>query len=126
MTGRNGGYRDLIVWQRAMELVVEVYRCTKGFPREEMFGLAAQMRRAAVSVPSNIAEGKGRYSQKELVQFLFHARGSLLELQTQITVAERLGYLSESDAIDLEGRSAMVGRLLNGLVHRFKPSLPSD
>jgi four helix bundle protein len=126
MTGRNGGYRDLVVWQRAMELVVEVYRCTKGFPKDEMFGLAAQMRRAAVPVPSNIAEGQGRYSHKELVQFLFHARGSLLELQTQITVAERLGYLSDSDSIDLEGRSAMVGRLLNGLVHRFKPSLPSD
>jgi four helix bundle protein len=87
-----------------------------------MFGLMAQMRRAAVSVPSNIIEGKRRYSRKELVQFLFHARGSLLELQTQITVAGRLGYLSESDAINLEGRSAMVGRLLNGLVHRFKPS----
>ena len=109
-----------------MESVVEVYRCTKGFPREEMFGLAAQMRRAAVSVPSNIAEGKGRYSHKELVQFLFHARGSLLVLQTQITVAERLGYFSESDAINLESCSAMVGRLLNGLVHRFKPSLPSN
>jgi four helix bundle protein len=78
------------------------------------------MRRAAVSVPSNIAEGKGRYSRKELVQFLFHARGSLLELQTQITIARRLGYLCETDATELETRSAEVGRLLNGLVHCFK------
>jgi len=69
-------------WQRAPELMVEVYRCTKGFPREEMFGLVAQMQRAAISVPSNIAEGKG-YSHKVLVQLLFHARGWLLELQTQ-------------------------------------------
>ena len=76
--------------------------------------------------PKQYCEGKGRYSLKELVQFLYHARGSLLELQTQITVAERLGYLSEPDAINLAGRPAMVGRLLNGLVHRFKPSLPSD
>jgi four helix bundle protein len=119
-------YRDLVVWQRAMDLVVDVYRCTRIFPREELFGLASQMRRSAVSVPSNIAEGKGRYSQKELTHFLFQARGSLLELQTQISIAERLGYLGKSDSTKLENNSAEVGRLLNGLVHRFlEPKSPA-
>ena len=113
-------YRDLVVWQRSMHLVEEIYRCTKTFPREELFGLTMQMRRSAVSVPSNIAEGKGRYSQKELIQFLFHARGSLLELQTQISIAERLTYLPALDASKLHKESAEIGRLLNGLIHRFK------
>jgi len=117
-------YRDLVVWQRAMDLVEEVYRCTKCFPREEIFGLISQMRRAAVSVPSNIAEGKGRFSQRELTHFLFHARGSLLELQTQISIATRLEYLSGSDATRLDDHAAEVGRLLNGLVDRFKEHSP--
>jgi four helix bundle protein len=120
MTNQNLGYHDLVVWQRAMDLVVEVYRFTKTFPRDEMFGLASQMRRAAVSVPSNIAEGKGRHSQRELLQFLYHARGSLLELQTQITVAERLAYLSQGAGRTLAEHANEVGRLLNGLIQRFK------
>jgi|SRR5579864_551119 four helix bundle protein len=107
-----------------MDLVEEVYRCTKCFPREEIFGLISQMRRAAVSVPSNIAEGKGRFSQRELTHFLFHARGSLLELQTQISIATRLEYLSGSDATRLDDHAAEVGRLLNGLVDRFKEHSP--
>jgi four helix bundle protein len=105
-----------------MDLVIDVYRCTKTFPRDELFGLASQMRRSAVSVPSNIAEGKGRHSQKELLQFLYHARGSLLELQTQITVAERLAYLNQHEARPLADHANEVGRLLNGLLHRFKAS----
>jgi four helix bundle protein len=103
-----------------MDLVVEIYRCTKSFPREELFGLISQMRRASISVPSNISEGQGRYSTEKLVQFLFNARGSLLELQTQITLAERLGYLGEAEGVELEGRAAEVGRLLNGMIARFK------
>ncbi len=74
----NSSDKNLVVWQRAMELVLEVYRCTKTFPREETYGLVAQIRRAAVSMPSNIAEGKGRYAHKELTSFLLNARGSLL------------------------------------------------
>ena len=84
-----GCYEDLRVWRLAMDLVLETYRCTASFPKQEAYGLTSQMRRAAVSIPSNIAEGKGRYSRKELLQFLFHARGSLLELRTQITIASR-------------------------------------
>ena len=122
----NASYRDLVVWQLSVDLALGVYRCTKTFPRDETYGLVSQMRRAAVSVPSNIAEGKGRYSRKELVQFLFHARGSLLELQTQITIAQRLGYLAELDASELETQSGEVGRLLNGLVHCFKQTPASD
>jgi four helix bundle protein len=95
----------------------------KSLSCDELFGLASQMRRAAVSVASNIAEGKGRHSQKELLQFLYHARGSLLELQTQITVAERLTYLNQREAGPLEDHANEVGRLLNGLVHRFKASI---
>ena len=117
---RTSNYRDLIVWQRAMNLVEDIYRCTRTFPREEMFGLSSQMRRCAISVPSNIAEGKGRYSRRELTQFLFHARGSLLELQTQISIAERLCYLEAAVAAQLLDRSAQVGRMLNGLIQTFK------
>jgi four helix bundle protein len=78
------------------------------------------MRRAAVSVPSNIAEGKGRFSRKELLQFLFHARGSLLELQTQITIGRELGFLAPAEGKKLTDLAAEVGRLLNGLVNRFQ------
>jgi four helix bundle protein len=109
-----------MVWQKSMDLVVEIYRCTQTFPREELFGLTSQMRRASISVPSNISEGKGRYSTKELVQFLFSARGSLLELQTHITLAERLGYLDESQAAVLEQSSAEIGRMLNGMISHFR------
>jgi len=104
----HGTYEDLRVWRLAMDLVLEVY------------GLTSQMRRAAVSVPSNIAEGKGRFSGKELVQFLFHARGSLLELRTQITIASELGFLIPTDGLKLTDMASEVGRLLNGLVNRFQ------
>jgi four helix bundle protein len=87
----SASHKDLIVWQRAMELVLHVYRCIKTFPREETYGLVSQMRRAAVSIPSNIAEGKGRYSRKELTHFLLNARGSLPELETQMEIARALG-----------------------------------
>src|SRR5579863_2686871 len=115
-----GTYEDLRVWRRAMDLVLEIYRCTASFPRQEIYGLSSQMRRCAVSVPSNIAEGKGRHSGKELVQFLYHARGSLLELRTQITIASELGFLDPSDVSNLIQRSDEVGRLLNGLINRFR------
>src|ERR1700685_1082604 len=115
-----GTYEDLKVWRLAMDLVLEIYRSTSSFPRQEIYGLTSQMRRSAVSVPSNIAEGKGRFSRKELLQFLFHARGSLLELQTQITIARELGYLSAAEGKNLTEMAAEVGRLLNGLINRFQ------
>ena len=115
-----GTYEDLEAWRRAMDLVLAVYRCTGSFPKQEMYGLTSQMRRAAVSVPSNIAEGKGRHSRKELLQFLFRARGSLLEVRTQITIAQKLGFLSAADEEALAGLACEVGRLLNGLINHFQ------
>jgi four helix bundle protein len=106
-----------------MELVLEVYRCTKTFPREETYGLVSQMRRAAVSIPSNVAEGKGRYSRKEISQFLLNARGSLLELETQCEIARSLGYLPGADSADLARRASEVGRLLNGILDHFRQTL---
>lgn len=109
-------FKDLRVWQEAMALTVEIYKCTGDFPKHEVYGLTQQIRRAAVSVPSNIAEGKGHYSDKEFVRFLFHARGSLQEVQTQLLIAEQLQYLSEQDARRLTGMAEGVGRALSGLI----------
>jgi four helix bundle protein len=92
-----GTYHDLRVWQEAMELTLKIYRMTRKFPAQEMYGLSAQLRRAAVSIASNIAEGKGRSSDKELLQFLSHARGSLYEVQTQLQIAKSLVYMTETD-----------------------------
>jgi four helix bundle protein len=86
-------YRQLIAWQKAIVMVTDTYRLTSGFPREEIYGLTSQMRRAAVSVPSNIAEGAGRRTSGEFVQALGHAYGSLCELETQVTIAGNLSYL---------------------------------
>lgn len=113
-------YEDLKVWRRSMDLVIETYRCTATFPKREVYGLTSQMRRSAISIPSNIAEGKGRFSRRELVQFLFHARGSLLELQTQITIAHELRLLNPRDADNLIAHAREVGRLLNGLINSFQ------
>ena len=103
-----------------MDLTVEVYRVTFEFPKHELYGLVSQMRRAAVSVPSNIAEGKGRHSDLDFVRFLLNARGSLLELQTQVLIARRLQYLSEPRASELCGHCESIGRGLNALMNRFR------
>jgi len=109
------GHRDLIAWQKAMELVTEVYRITQTFPKEELYGLTSQMRRSAVSVPSNLAEGHGRNSRKEFHQFVGQARGSLVELETQLEIALNLGYLRRDLANAFLARASEVGRLVNGL-----------
>ena len=90
-------YQDLVVWQRAMGLVDSIYECTAGWPASELFGLSSQIKRAAVSVPANIAEGHGRNGSREYVQHLGIARGSLCEVETLILVAARQGFVSESD-----------------------------
>lgn len=113
-------YRDLIAWQKAKSVALDVYRCTRRFPKDEVYGLSSQMRRAAVSVPSNIAEGKGRYSRKEFLQFLYHARGSLLELQTQLSIARDLDYIDIAAFKSLESQTEELGRILNGLITRFQ------
>jgi four helix bundle protein len=117
----SGTYTDLQVWQAAMDLAEDVYRVTKNFPKEETYGLTIQLRRAAVSAPSNIAEGKGRSSDKELAQFLCHSRGSLFEIETQINLARRLGYLDAQQVDTVLRNTARVGQLLNGLLRAFRP-----
>ena len=116
-------HRDLIVWQKAMDLVVSVYRVSKTFPKEETYGLTSQLRRAAVSVPANIAEGQGRRSKSEFRQFLGNARGSLLELDTHLEVALRLDYLGTQEHSQLRGQIHEVGRILNGLLRSLTSNL---
>ena len=113
-------YRDLRVWQLAMELVVKIYAYTRTFPREEIYGLTSQMRRSAVSVPSNIAEGKGRSTDRDRAVFFCHARGSLLELETQILIAQHLDFLFPLEAEKLLADSAQLGRMLNALITSIK------
>jgi four helix bundle protein len=108
-------YKELETWQLAMKLVTEVYRVTKDFPKEEIYGLTNQVRRAAVSVPSNIAEGQGRNSTKEFLHYLSIARGSLFEVETQLEIARQLFYIPSEDAALIEQLIASVGRLINGL-----------
>ena|SRR5688572_1730993 len=117
-------YRQLIAWQKAMELVSAVYEITKSFPKEETYGLISQIRRAAVSVPSNIAEGQGRDSTKEFLHHLSIAYGSLMEVETQILIAQNLNYLGSSDAI--LDKAAETGRLINGLARSLKQKLTTD
>jgi four helix bundle protein len=113
-------YRDLIVWQRAMALAERVYEVTRDFPKAETYGLTSQMRRAAVSIASNIAEGQGRSARKELLLFLAHARGSLAELGTQVTLSARLGILTQESERALIELATEVGRLLNALRNSLK------
>ena len=109
-------YRDLIVWQKAMALVRSIYGATQAFPAREIYGLTNQVRRAAVAIPSDIAEGKGRISKKEFVQMLSRARGSCFEVQTQLELSGDLGFLDQDVAKTLNADAAEVGRLLNGLI----------
>ena len=119
---RGKGFRDLRVWQCGMDLVEDVYRLTRGFPKEELYGLTNQLRRAAVSVPSNIAEGQTRSHVKEFLQFLSMAQGSLAEVQTQIELAGRLRYLSaeqiESTLQRADSLSKQLYALRNSLADR--------
>lgn len=108
------------VWQQAMQLTLHIYRSTANFPKHEVYGLSQQMRRAAGSVPSNIAEGKGHKSDREPSRFLFHARGSLLELQTQLMIAKELQYLPEAEGDRLLLLSDQVGRDLNALINSVR------
>jgi four helix bundle protein len=111
----SGGFRDLRVWQAGMDLVEHTYRLTEDFPRHELYGLTAQMRRAAVSVPSNVAEGHTRSHLREYLQHVSVAQGSLAELQTQIEIATRLGYCGTEDSQRLLEEAAALARQLYAL-----------
>jgi four helix bundle protein len=109
-------FQDLVMWQRAVEMTVNTYALTKCFPSSEIYGLTSQMRRAAVSVASNIAEGRGRMTDGEFRQFLGNAQGSNYELQTQLEVVRRLGLAREEALISVEGLSIEVGKMLSALI----------
>jgi four helix bundle protein len=109
-------YRDLVVWQKAMDLVERVYLVTRAFPREEVYGLTSQLRRSSVSILSNIAEGQSRMTSGEFIQFLGIARGPLAEVETQLILAQRLDYLTMDSSKSLLDLGSDIGRLLNGLL----------
>jgi four helix bundle protein len=112
----NHDYRDLIVWQKALALAVETYRITRRLPRDETFGLTSQIRRSAVSIPSNIAEGASRRTTRDYLGFLYVARGSLSELETQLRIAREVELLSEADLLVTVPLTREVGRLLNAVI----------
>ena len=112
----NSSYQDLQVWQKAMDLVVETYQLVKQLPKEETYALGDQMRRAAVSIPSNIAEGKDRVSDKEFVHFLTIARGSAAELETQFLICNRLDFLNKNEGTTAVEHCREVGKMLLGLI----------
>ena len=112
--GRRNSYRDLIVWQKGMLLCKEVYLLTQNFPKEEIYGLTSQMRRSVISIPSNIAEGRGRNSDKEFIRFLQIALGSIYELQTQLELAFELGYTNSIE--NLINLSIEIEKMLNSLI----------
>jgi four helix bundle protein len=120
------GYENLVVWQKAMLLAQHAYRISGKFPACERFALADQVRRSAVSVPSNIAEGQGRITRGEFRQFLGHARGSLYELETQICLAVQFEYISESVGEEFMRASREVRKLLNALLGSLQPSLTNN
>jgi four helix bundle protein len=121
---RIDSYRDLRVWKEAMDLAVQCYEATKAFPREEMFGFVTQIRRAASSVPANIAEGYGRESTGSYAHFLRTAQGSLKELETHLLLATRVGLMPETKSEPLIQQSDVVGRMLHGLIRSIERSSP--
>ena len=115
-------YRDLVVWQKSMEMVRLIYQLTNTFPKEELYSLTSQVRRSAVSIPSNIAEGYGRQHRLEYIRFLQIARGSLFELQTQMELAIMIGYLKREELITVDLLSVEIEKMLNSLIGKLTAS----
>ncbi len=113
-------YRDLDVWKFSRELVNSVYKLTKSFPKEELYGLTNQIRRCAVSIPSNIAEGCGRRTSKDTIQFLYISRGSLYELETQMFLALDQNFISENQLNEINSQIESCKKLLNGFINYYK------
>lgn len=116
-------HKDLEVWQKSILFVTDIYNQTNSFPKEEMYGLVSQLRRSAVSVPSNIAEGSARQSNKEYIQFLYIALGSLVELDTQLIIARNIKFISDETLSDLQIKMEEIGKMLNGLIKYRKTKL---
>jgi four helix bundle protein len=119
MPGRIESYKDMIVWQQAMDLVVAVYAATRAWPKEELYGLTSQARRAAVSIPANIAEGFARENRGSYQQFLRIAQGSLKELETHLMIAQRIGLAGDQVVAALLNQTESVGKLLRLLIRRL-------
>lgn len=116
-------HKDLEVWRKAIAFVTDLYHKTSSFPKEELYGLVSQLRRSAVSIPSNIAEGAARQSNKEYIQFLYVALGSLMELDTQLIIAKNLNFLSNESLNDLQSKTNEIGKMLNGFIQYRKSKL---
>jgi len=119
MTEKIKNFQDLRIWQKGIEVVKDIYILTKKFPKEELFGLTSQMRRSAVSIPSNIAEGFRRYHNKEYKQFLYIAMGSCAELETQIIIVHELDYLNDIDKIEIIEKLKYICRMINQLIRKL-------
>jgi four helix bundle protein len=117
---KTGGYKDLLVWQKGIALVKQVYNLTRSFPDEEKFGLISQMRRAAISIPSNIAEGQARHTTGEFIQFISNAEGSLAELDTQLILAVELNYCENKDVHDASVQIYELRKMLNALRRKLQ------
>ena len=113
---KTSGHKDLNVWKKSMQFVMEIYSLTSHFPKEEIYGLTSQIRRAAVSIPSNISEGAARQTQKEFCQFLYIAMGSLAELETQLIIAQNLEYIETFDNQPIDE----IRKMLNGLIYKLR------
>jgi len=115
-----GDFKELVVWQKSSDLVVEIYRLTKGFPKDELYGLISQLRRAAVSIPVNISEGYSRNCTNEFIQFLYIAFGSSSELETLVVLSNKLSFLSKQQTDIITDKIYEVKRLLRGLINSLK------
>ena len=113
-------YRKLLIWQKSISLVTKIYTSTKKFPKEEIFGLTSQIRRSSISIPSNIAEGSGRESNKDFIRFLYISLGSLFEMQTQLEIAKNIEYLTEEEFNNLYEDSREIERMLVSLIKKLK------
>jgi len=119
MTEKIKNFQDLRIWQKGIEVVKNIYIMTKKFPKEELYGLTSQMRRSAISIPSNIAEGFRRYHNKEYKQFLYITMGSCAELETQIIIAHELDYLNDNDKIEIIEKLKYICRMINQLIKKL-------
>lgn len=115
-----GNYKELLVWQKSVDFVTEIYACTKNFPKEELYTLTSQIRRSSISIPSNIAEGHSRRSTLDYIQFLKIARGSCAELETQLIISKNLNYLSLEDFQKLSETASEISKMLNAIIIKLQ------
>lgn len=120
------GYENLDVWQKSMNLVTDIYAATSKFPKEELYTLTSQIRRAAISIPSNIAEGRSRRTTRDFMRFVVIARGSVAELETQLRIGQNLSYLTSEQVKTLLDNLKEIGRMLSGLIAKLESKLKED